>query len=221
MVMSQSPDWNAIETLLLDLDGTLLDLHFDNYFWLQYVPMRYADKHGLSRDQADAVLNPLYQQVHGSLNWYCIDFWTRELDLDIEQLKHEVADKIAIHPSVPEFLAAVNNANKRVVLVTNAHPASLKLKMHKTGLDQYFHRMVNAHDIGMAKEHDGFWQKLQNVEAFSATNTMLIDDNLDVLKCAEAYGIGHLLAVTKPDSQKDVMETRHYSAVKDYADIMP
>ncbi len=219
--MSESPDWNTIDTVLLDLDGTLLDLHFDNYFWLQYVPICYADKHGLSRDQADAVLMPHYTRVRGSLDWYCVDFWTRELGLDIEQLKHEVADKIAIHASVPEFLTAVRKANKRVVLVTNAHPASLKLKMHKTGLDQYFHRMVNAHDIGMAKEHNGFWQKLQNVEKFTAANTLLIDDNLDVLKCAETYGIAHLLAVLQPDSQKEVMETRHYSVVKDFVDIMP
>jgi putative hydrolase of the HAD superfamily len=185
------------------------------------VPLRYADRHRLSHADASAVMTQHYTRVRGSLNWYCVDFWTRELDLDIEQLKHEVADKIAIHPGVPEFLAALRTAGKRIVLVTNAHPASLKLKMHRTGLGQYFHRMINAHDIGMAKEHQGFWQKLHELEAFSGASTLLIDDNLEVLKCAEDYGIEHLLAVLKPDSQKDHVETRHYQAVKDFADIMP
>ena len=219
--MNKHPDWNHIDTVLLDLDGTLLDLHFDNYFWLHHVPKRYADRHQLSHADANDVMMQHYTRVRGSLNWYCVDFWTRELELDIESLKHEVADKIAVHPNVPEFLAALREAGKRIVLVTNAHPASLKLKMHKTGLDQYFDRMITSHEIGLAKEHDGFWQNLQGIEAFVAENTLLIDDNLDVLKSAEEYGIAHLLGVLKPDSQKEHVETQHYHAVKDFADIMP
>jgi HAD superfamily hydrolase (TIGR01509 family) len=219
--MNPRPEWPNIETVLLDLDGTLLDLHFDNHFWLHHVPLRYADKHQLTHAEASDALMAHYTRAKGSLDWYCIDFWTRELELDIEQLKHEVADKIAIHPSVPEFLAALRNAGKRIVLVTNAHPASVKLKMHKTGLDIYFDRTINAHDIGMAKEQEGFWQKLNAIEPFSAKKTLLIDDNLEVLGCAEAYGIEYLLAVHQPDSQKGHVETRHYTAVKDFSEIMP
>ncbi|MCP4043692.1 MAG: haloacid dehalogenase, partial [Gammaproteobacteria bacterium] len=33
-------NWNSIHTVLLDMDGTLLDLHFDNQFWLEHVPLR-------------------------------------------------------------------------------------------------------------------------------------------------------------------------------------
>ncbi|HNG60363.1 MAG TPA: haloacid dehalogenase, partial [Cellvibrionaceae bacterium] len=36
--------WQAIDTLLLDMDGTLLDLHYDNYFWLEYLPRAFAAK---------------------------------------------------------------------------------------------------------------------------------------------------------------------------------
>jgi len=219
--MNPRPEWSRIETVLLDLDGTLLDLHFDNHFWLHHVPQRYAAEHNLSHDEASDVLMAHYTRVKGSLDWYCVDFWTRELKLDIEQLKHEIAHKIAIQPSVPEFLDALHQAGKRVVLVTNAHPASVNLKMHKTGLDLYFNRMINAHDIGLAKEHAGFWQKLHELEPFDVHSTLLIDDNLEVLRCAEAYGIEHLLAVHQPDSQKDDVETAHFQAVRDFAEIMP
>jgi putative hydrolase of the HAD superfamily len=219
--MNPRPEWSNIETVLLDLDGTLLDLHFDNHFWLHHVPLRYADKHKLTPAEANDALMAQYTRAKGSLDWYCIDFWSRELELDIEQLKHEVAEKIAVHPSVPEFLAALRDAEKRIVLVTNAHPASLRLKMHKTGLDAYFDRMINAHDIGMAKEQAGFWQKLQDIEPFTKTSTLLIDDNLEVLRCAEVYGIEYLLAVHQPDSQKAHMETQHFPAVKDFSEIMP
>ncbi len=219
--MSKYPPWECIETVLLDLDGTLLDLHYDNHFWLHHVPLRYADKHAISHAQAYELLMQQYTAAKGTLNWYCVDFWTRELGLDIEQLKHEIADKIAVHPGVPAFLSALRNHGKRVVLVTNAHPASLRLKMQQTGLDQYFHRMLNAHEIGMAKEHNGFWQKLHALEPFAAETTILIDDNTDVLDCAENYGIRYLLAVNQPDSRKGKVETRHYAAVQDFAEIMP
>ncbi len=80
--------WSAIDTVLLDMDGTLLDLHFDNHFWLEHLPQRYAERNGLSRAEADAVLEPLFREHAGQLNWYCLDFWSRELDLSIRELKH-------------------------------------------------------------------------------------------------------------------------------------
>ncbi len=214
-------DWSDVDTVFLDLDGTLLDLHFDNHFWLEYVPVCYADKHQISRQQADEFLMGRYQNVKGQLEWYCVDFWTQELELDIEQLKHEISHKIAVHPLVREFLQAVKKAEKRIVLVTNAHPASLSLKMDKTGLDTYFDRTVNSHELGLAKEHDGFWRQLHLLEPYEPERTLLIDDNIEVLESAEHYGIAHLLAIHQPDSQAGVVETRHFPALKSFEEIIP
>lgn len=219
--MSKYPDWQVIDTVFLDLDGTLLDLHFDNHFWLEHVPVRYAEKHGLSADEANKALMDRYTEVKGRLEWYCIDFWTQELELDIEQLKHEISHKIAVHPQVREFLQAVRDAGKRIVLVTNAHPASLSLKMEKTGLDIYFDRMINSHDLGLAKEHDGFWRQLHLIEPYDPETTLLIDDNLEVLDSAENFGIEYLLAVSKPDSQSNIIETQRYIALKSFSEIIP
>lgn len=219
--MSEYLDWQAIDTVFLDLDGTLLDLHFDNHFWLEHVPIRYAEKHGLTADEANKALMDRYSEVKGRLEWYCVDFWTRELELDIEQLKHETSHKIAVHPQVREFLQAIRDIGKRVVLVTNAHPASLSLKMKKTGLNTYFDRMINAHDLGLAKEHDGFWRQLHVVEPYDPASTLLIDDNLEVLESAENFGIAHLLAISNPDSQGAVVETQRYHALRSFAEITP
>jgi putative hydrolase of the HAD superfamily len=219
--MSKYLDWQDIETVFLDLDGTLLDLHFDNHFWLEYVPVRYAEKHELTAEEANKTLMDRYSEVKGQLEWYCVDFWSRELELDIEQLKHEVSHKIAVHPQVREFLQAIRDIGKRVVLVTNAHPASLSLKMKETGLDIFFDHMVNSHDLGLAKEHDGFWRQLHIVEPYDPETTLLIDDNLEVLKSAEHFGIAHLLAVSNPDSQGNIVETEHFPALKSFSEITP
>ena len=215
------PFWAGIETVLLDMDGTLLDLHFDNHFWLRHVPLCYAEKHGLSQDEADKHLMERYTAVRGSLDWYCVDFWTRELSLDIEQLKHDTAEKIAIRPDVINFLSWLNDNNKRVVLVTNAHPASLNLKMDRTNLHVHFDKIINAHDIGQAKEHEGFWEKLQEYEAYDKQRTMLIDDNLEVLECASQYGIQYCYGVRQPDSQGELVSSDRFIALNSFKEILP
>jgi putative hydrolase of the HAD superfamily len=96
-------DWNAIDTVLLDMDGTLLDLHFDNHFWQEHVPVRYAERHGLPHAEARSRLTDIYRAKAGTLDWYCVDFWTRELQLDIARLKEEVAHLIACIPTCRAF----------------------------------------------------------------------------------------------------------------------
>ncbi|MBE9567405.1 MAG: GMP/IMP nucleotidase [Proteobacteria bacterium] len=213
--------WENIETVLLDMDGTLLDLHFDNHFWLTHVPECYAEKHDMSHDEAHKHLMCRYGEVRGRLDWYCVDFWTKELSLDIEQLKHDIADKISIRPDVEAFLHWLNESHKRVVLVTNAHPASLNLKMEKTKLHVHFDKIINAHEIGMAKEQDGFWEKLQSFEAYDKTRTLLIDDNLEVLQSAHDYGIQYCYGVQQPDSRGEDVRSEQFITIDSFRDILP
>jgi HAD superfamily hydrolase (TIGR01509 family) len=214
-------NWNQIDTVFLDMDGTLLDLHFDNHFWLEHVPLRYAEKHGLSREAARDALAPRYHRVVGTMDWYCVDYWTRELELDIAWLKEEVEHLIAVHPHVIEFLAALRGSRLRTVLVTNAHHKSLALKMRKTRLDGYFDAVICAHDIGVPKKHPEFWGKLQSVERFDPARTLLVDDSLPVLRSARDYGIGHLLAVHRPDTQLPAKDVAEFDAIHDFLEIIP
>ena len=102
-----------------------------------------------------------YHARAGTLEWYSVDFWETELELDIMRLKEEVAHLIAIHPSVVDFLGAIRAAGKRVLLVTNAHHRSVTLKMARTGLRPHFDAIVTSHELGVAKEDTGFWHRLQ------------------------------------------------------------
>jgi len=212
-------NWLNIDSVFLDLDGTLLDLHFDNHFWLEHVPLCYAERHGLEHSEAHSILNEKYSAVMGTLDWYCVEYWSKELELDIPRLKEDVADKIAVRPSVEEFLEYLHMIGKRVVLVTNAHPASVAIKMNKTGLDRYFNRIITSHELLLAKEESGFWQKLQTIESFDPGRTLFIDDNFSVLDAASEYGIDNLLAIRKPDSMGDEKEHHEYPLLDSFDQI--
>jgi putative hydrolase of the HAD superfamily len=217
----QMIDWQRIDTVFLDMDGTLLDLNFDTYFWLEHVPQRYSEKHGVALEVAKAQLMERYQALLGTIDWYSIDYWTRELELDIALLKEEVDHLIAVHPYVTDFLDAVRAAKKRVVLVTNAHMKSLELKMDRTRLGGHFDRLVCSHDFGLPKEAPEFWERLQEVERFEPQRTLLVDDSLPVLRSARAYGIGWLLAVYEPDTRQPRRDVAEFDAIETFRDILP
>jgi putative hydrolase of the HAD superfamily len=219
--LSLRPPWPQIDTILLDMDGTLLDLHFDNHFWQVYVPEKFAEKHGLAFEQAHAECFRRYDAKAGTLQWYCVDFWTEQLELDIVQLKQELAHLIAVHPDVPEFLTQARQAGKRVVLVTNAHHKSLNLKMDRTGLNVHFDAMHSSHSYGMAKEDPVFWEALRRSEPFDPARTLLVDDSLPVLRSAGSYGIAHLLAVLQPDTRQPDKDVGEFYAIRRFGDLLP
>jgi len=214
-------DWMRIDTVFLDMDGTLLDLHFDNHFWLEHVPQRYAQARGIALEQAKQELFSRYKDVEGTLEWYCVDHWSRELGLDIALLKQEVDHLILVHPHVVDFLDAMHKQGKKTMLVTNAHQKSLALKMDRTKLVGHLDGVVCSHDLGYPKESDEFWKRLQQVESFDPERTLFVDDSLSVLQSAERYGIEWLLMVLRPDTKGPTKSTEQFSAIHDFSEIMP
>ena len=214
-------EWDAVDTVFLDMDGTLLDLHFDNYFWQVHVPRRYAEKTGLSEHDSRAHLVPRFAAMVGTMQWYCVDYWSEQLALDIAALKQEVEHLIAVHPHVEPFLTRLNALGKHVVLLTNAHHKSIDLKMRRTGLERYFDKVLSAHSFGSPKESAAFWQILEQREPFDRHRTLLIDDSLPVLRAARAYGLSELLAVVKPDSRAEAKNTDEFKALESFLEITP
>lgn len=214
-------DWKKIDTVLLDMDGTLLDLNFDNYFWQQHVPLRYAEKNGLDVEAAKNELFPKFRNAEGTIDWYCVDYWSEQLGLDILMLKTEVDHLIAIHPHVLDFLDRLRSLGKHSVLVTNAHNKSLMLKLERTSLHHHIDEIVCAHDYGLPKEEIKFWDKLKQQHPYDNQKTLLVDDSLPVLRSAQRYGIKWLLGVKNPDSQNPAKDMDTFNAIVNFDDIMP
>lgn len=212
--------WPLIDTVLLDMDGTLLDLHFDNYFWDSHLAKRYAELHGHPYAEARRKLGVMFDRTAGTLDWYSVDFWSRHLDVDIMLLKREVEHLIGVHPYVEEFLKRLQG-RKRVILVTNAHRKSLQLKMERTGLDRFFECMISSHDYQRPKEDPDFWRQLQQEVKFDPARTLLVEDHVGILDTARRYGIAHLLAVSKPDSKVAPKNINSFPSIEHFGELLP
>lgn len=214
-------NWSAIEWVILDMDGTILDLAFDNYFWRELVPQRYAAARGLSLEQARAELLPKFIEVQHTLPWYCTDYWSRITGLDMAALKHEIRHRIAPLQGAVEFLDTVRASGRPLWLATNAHRDSWSLKLEHTGLSDRFDRIHCSHDFGAPKEDARFWQRLQAAHPFDPARALFVDDSLPVLESARRYGIGQVVAIRHPDTSLPQRELGALAAVDRLADLLP
>jgi len=205
--------WDLVDTVMVDMDGTLLDLAFDNFFWRELVPCRYARHHDLPEHEARRELTGRYKALEGRLAWYCIDYWSETLGLDIRALKWEHRHRIQYLPKATEFLAAVRRRGKRLLLVTNAHREALAVKVAQTGLDGEVDSLISSHDYLAPKQSQMFWQKLLAGENFDPERTVLIEDSLSVLEAASTFGVKFTVAIRCPDSGQPPRQISSFPSV--------
>jgi 5'-nucleotidase len=218
---TKGPDaWTDIDTVLLDMDGTLLDLRFDNHFWLEVIPERFAQRHAMSLAEATVLLGPRFAAKQGTLDWYCTDFWSRELGFDVAALKHEMRAHVRYLPGAEAFLKAIKASPLRAVLVTNAHRDALRIKAQQTGLLEYLDAAVSSHQYGVPKEHPEFWLKLQADLDFDPSRTLFVDDSPAVLRAARRHGIGHIIAIAHPDTTQSRREIDEFTSVLAIAELL-
>ncbi len=217
---ASSIDWDEIDTVCLDMDGTVLDLHFDNHFWLDYIPEVYANQNHLTIEQSKAKLYKKFEKEKGKLEWYCLDFWSEKLQLNIASHKAEISHLIAPRAGAIEFLQYVRSLGKQQYLVTNAHRDSLELKIATIDISKYFHQLISSHDYGLAKEQPGFWDRLQQQYPIKLERTLFIDDSESVLEAAHRAGIKYVYDIAEPDSRKPKKPANNFPQLHHFSDIM-
>jgi putative hydrolase of the HAD superfamily len=204
------------------MDGTVLDLSFDNLFWLDALPRRWGERHGIPADRAIRELRARFDAKRGSLEWYCIDHWSDELDFDIAGLKAAMGEHIRYLPGAVEFLDAMRALGKRLLLTTNAHPISLAVKEHRTGLSRHFDELVSSHEFGVAKESAGFWARLAASHAVDPASTLFVDDSAAVIEAARTAGVLAVYQVLRPDSTLPPRDPlAGVAAIGGLADLIP
>ena len=203
------------------MDGTILDLAYDNWFWQTLVPERYAAARNMSVDEARASLRPNFEAVAHTLPWYCMDYWSEVTGLDMAALKHESRERIGVLAGAEDFLHAVKASGRKLWLATNAHGKSWRVKLDKTGIGHYFEHIISSHDHGHPKEAQSFWHEIQGRYPFDKTRALFVDDSLPVLRAAATYGIGHIRAIAAPDTQQPLREITEFASVHGLKDLLP
>lgn len=214
-------DWQTIDTVLLDMDGTLLDLHFDHYFWFNHLPERYAEEHAVDESLAREFLRGKINEYEGTLQWYCLDHWSELVNMDLAALKHEIKHKIQKRPYAEEFLIRLKALGKKLVLITNSHPKGLTLKLDVTQIDRLLDIVISSHEFQSPKEEQTFWHMLMSREAFDKKRTMFIDDSPRILRSAHNFGIQNLVCITAPDSKRPAHLPEEFLGIEHFSEIMP
>jgi len=220
MALHDSLPWHEIDTVLVDMDGTLLDLAFDNFFWLDLVPARYAERAGMSIADAREEITARYARLLGRLEWYCVDHWSAELGLDIVELKRRHRHLIGYLPGATSFLAAIRALGKRLAIVTNAHPETIAVKTAVTGVHEQVDEILCSHDLAAPKESAAFWQALGRHRPFDPDRTLLVEDSLSVLEAAREHAIRHLVAIRRPDSTRPARDITGFASVDGIAELI-
>lgn len=221
---AQNINWQDIDTVLFDMDGTLLDLHYDNYFWLHHLPKQYAALKGWTEDEAREFLKDKIRTQLGTLNFYCIDYWIDQLEVDIVALKYEVQNRIQFLPYAKPLLSAVNAMPVQSLIVTNAHRKTLAVKDDTIKISSYVDEVYASHDFGLPKEEPQFWEQFAGQFPFDPARTVFVDDNERVLASAAQYGIRHLIMPLNPDSQRPaqtMQQPESYTGIQSLAELIP
>ncbi len=99
-----------------------------------------------------------YHAVQHTLNWYCLDYWSERLGLDICAMTSEQGPRATLREDTVPFLDALKACGKRRILLTNAHPHNLAVKLKHTGLDAHLDLLLSTHTFGYPKEDQRLWR---------------------------------------------------------------
>ena len=206
--------WSDIDDVLLDMDGTILDRHFDNFFFEEELPRRYAKQHGLPFESACERLMELYRSVEGELDWTDLSYWTRVLNIDVIALTKELDHIIGFLPDAVEFMEQLRRLGKRVTVVTNAHASGTAIKVAKTGLDRHVDRIVTAFDVGYLKMRKEYWPESQRLLGFNPLRSLYVDDDEACLAAAELHGIGQIFHSSKSSSRLPSHPSQRFRSIE-------
>ena len=206
--------WKAIETFFLDMDGTLLDLAFDNFFWHEHLPKIYAKSKGISFVTAKSEFEQMYKRKENTIQWYSLKHWSDVLQIDLLSELLTTKNEIKILPKVKDFLYLLKKNNIKVFLLTNCPRDMLHVKLSQTKLWGFFDEIVSSEDFNFPKESIDFWNILKAKYTYKHDATVFLDDSKNVIDFSVKHGLKKVFLISNPDSSKKSQDTRGYKSIK-------
>ena len=214
------PSVEEIDTVILDMDGTLLDLHFDQEVWNRVLPERFAAASGCSVEAARAEVTARMDPAKGTLDWYCLDYWEDVLGINLAALEVEHDHLVRPRPGAIDFLETVAKSTHRIILATNAQPASMQRKFDITGIDRYFDGIRSSHYYGMCKEDPTFWPAFTADLVIDPARALFIDDTHAVLRAARQFGIAYIYGIRRPSMHGQMFSSTEFHCINTFDELL-
>jgi len=171
-----------IQIISFDMDGTLVESEYTDWVWHHGIPSLYAEKVGLSFQEAKDFVMGEYRKVgEASIEWYDIKYWFRlfQLKMGWKALMKRYVDKINVYPDVNRLLDRLRD-QFRLVLTSNAGREFIDVEMEVTGLDRYFDRIFSAtSDFQEVKKTPCFYRRICEISEVKPEEMVHVGDHYE------------------------------------------
>jgi len=191
--------------ILLDIDGVLLDLSFDNLFWQELIPLKLASSKNISIEEAKTEIKKTASKIYGTLPWYELEFWESRYDIDFLSVANKHSSKINFLPDSEKILQQLASLDKRIILLTNCDPRLLNIKANAVPFMQYVDGCISSVEIGAVKENQNFWGPAFRYFNINPNFSLFADDNLYVVNSAIKAGIKNSFQVLEPTGDGSII----------------
>lgn len=154
-----------VKVFSFDFDGTLVSTEFIDRVWLKGIPEAYAEKEGLSFEQAYEFVKSEYDKIgQHRIEWYKIDYWLQKFGLAIpyEELFKRYESEIRIYEEVEDVLSVLKERGYELIISSNASREFIDFQIKP--IKKYFSAVFSAtSDFGEVKKTNGFFARLCDI----------------------------------------------------------
>ena len=170
----------GIKVISFDLDGTLVDPEFSEWVWGVGIPQLFAEKRGISFDEAKEIVKKEYRKVgDGSLQWYDIKHWFNLFQLNghWKPLLNRFSHKIKTYPEVSKVLQDLS-PDYRLIIISNAAREFIDIEVEVAELRRYFSRIFSAtSDFRQIKKTAEFYGRICQLLGISFREMLHVGDH--------------------------------------------
>ena len=175
----------SLKIISFDVDGTLVDLEYNDLIWFKEIPELVAKKKKISFEKSLKFVHEEYAKLgEHNLNWYDINYWISYFGIEIspDKIFEKYEPQVKIYPEVIPLLEELKK--KYILIVITAMPREFLIPKMKN-LEKYFKFSFSA--LSDFKE-------LKNSEIYSKISKALKVPPKQILHIGDHWEFDYLAA---------------------------
>lgn len=148
-----------VKVISLDVTGTLVSNSFVDYFWLELIPQLFAERHGVTLEEAKNFVYSSYDKIgRNDLRWYLPSFWFNLLDLglSVSEALRAIRDEVEVYSDVRETLVKLS-AKRDLVISSNLSREFIDVALEAIGFRNFKAVFSCVSDLGLVSKTPEFY----------------------------------------------------------------